>query len=95
MYVNEWMSYECSDEGTYTQNIYNSPTRFIHASKDENHTRNRNKICKFSLYPSMFLGCLASYKCADKISLIYLTNGKQTQASFEPYAICIMSVFRV
>jgi hypothetical protein len=27
MYVNELMSYECSDEGTYTQNIRNSSTR--------------------------------------------------------------------
>ena len=34
MDVNEWMSYECSDEGTHTQNIRNSSTR-SHASEEE------------------------------------------------------------
>jgi hypothetical protein len=34
MYVNEWMSSECSDEGTCTQNIHNSPTH-SHASEEE------------------------------------------------------------
>jgi hypothetical protein len=34
MDVNEWMSYECSDEGTYTQNIRNSSTH-SHASEEE------------------------------------------------------------
>jgi hypothetical protein len=33
MYVNEWMNYECSDEGTYTQNIHNYPTRYKHQKK--------------------------------------------------------------
>jgi hypothetical protein len=27
MNVNEWMSYECSDEGTHAQNIHYSATR--------------------------------------------------------------------
>jgi hypothetical protein len=37
MDVNEWMSYECSDEGTNTQNIHNSSTR-LHPSEEENRT---------------------------------------------------------
>ena len=41
MYVNEWISYECSDEGPYTPNIRNSSTR-SHASEGEN----RRKNCK-------------------------------------------------
>jgi hypothetical protein len=45
MYANEWMSYECSDEGTYTQTIRNSSTR-SHPSEEENRTRNRSKTCK-------------------------------------------------
>ena len=45
MDVNEWMSYECSDEGTYIHNIHNSSTR-SHASEDENRTRYRSKNCK-------------------------------------------------
>jgi hypothetical protein len=40
MDVNEWISYECSDEGTCTPNIRNSSTR-SHASEGENRTRNR------------------------------------------------------
>jgi hypothetical protein len=43
--VNEWMSYECSDEGAYTQNIRNSFT-CSHASDKENRTRNRDKNYK-------------------------------------------------
>jgi hypothetical protein len=34
MDVNEWISYECSDEGTCTPNIRNSSTR-SHASEEE------------------------------------------------------------
>jgi hypothetical protein len=34
MDVNEWMSVECSDEGTYTLNIHNSSTR-SHPSEEE------------------------------------------------------------
>jgi hypothetical protein len=45
MYVNEWMSYECSDEGTYTQIIHNTSTR-SHVSEGENRTRNRSKNCQ-------------------------------------------------
>jgi hypothetical protein len=37
MYVNEWMSYECSDEGTCIQNIHNPSTR-PQASEEENRT---------------------------------------------------------
>ena len=37
MDVNEWMNYECSDEGTYTQNIRNSSIR-LHPSEEENRT---------------------------------------------------------
>ena len=44
MDVNEWMSYECSDEGTYTQNIHNSSTR-SYTSEEENRTWNRSKNC--------------------------------------------------
>jgi hypothetical protein len=45
--VNEWISYECSDEaaGTCTPNIRNSSTR-SHASEGENRTRIRSKNCK-------------------------------------------------
>jgi hypothetical protein len=42
MDVKEWMSYECSDEGTYAENIYNSSTR-SHPPEGENRTRNRSK----------------------------------------------------
>jgi hypothetical protein len=40
--VKEWMNYECSGEGTCTQNIHNSSTR-SHPSEDENRARNRSK----------------------------------------------------
>jgi hypothetical protein len=42
MDVNEWMSYECSDEGTCTPNIHN-PSPRSHASEGENRTRNHSK----------------------------------------------------
>jgi hypothetical protein len=45
MDVNEWMSYECSDEGKCTHNIRNSSTR-SHPSEGENRTSNRSKNCK-------------------------------------------------
>ena len=45
MDVNEWMCYECSDEGTHTQNIHNLSTR-SHTSKEEYRTRNRSENCK-------------------------------------------------
>jgi hypothetical protein len=48
MDVKEWMSYECSDEGTHTQNIRNSSTR-SHASEDENRARNHSENCKCEL----------------------------------------------
>ena len=35
MYVNGWVSYECSDEGTCTSNIPNSSTH-SHPSEQEN-----------------------------------------------------------
>jgi hypothetical protein len=41
MYVNEWMNYECSNQGTYrvhTQNIHNSSTR-PYASEDRTGNR--------------------------------------------------------
>ena len=41
MDVNEWMSYECWDEFTYTQDIRNLSTR-SHLSEEENRTRNRS-----------------------------------------------------
>jgi hypothetical protein len=44
MHVNEWMRYECSDEGTYTQNINNSSTG-SHRSEEENRPRTRSKKC--------------------------------------------------
>jgi hypothetical protein len=44
MDVNEWMSYEPSDEGTSTQNIHQSSTR-SHASEEEN--RSENCKCKW------------------------------------------------
>ena len=34
MDVNEWISYECSDEGTYTRNISYSSTR-VHMQQNE------------------------------------------------------------
>ena len=43
--VNEWMSYECSDEGTYTQNIHN-PSTLSHVSEDENRLGNHSKYCR-------------------------------------------------
>ena len=45
MDVNEQMSYKCSDEGTYIQNIHTSSAR-SHPSEGENRTRNRSKNCK-------------------------------------------------
>jgi hypothetical protein len=39
MYVNEYTIYECSDAGTYTQNINNLFTR-SHPSEGENRTIN-------------------------------------------------------
>jgi hypothetical protein len=39
MNANEWKSYECSDEGKYTQNIQNTSTR-SHASEEENRSKN-------------------------------------------------------
>jgi hypothetical protein len=38
MDVNEWMSFESSDEGTYTQNIHNSSIR-SHPSEGENRSK--------------------------------------------------------
>jgi hypothetical protein len=46
MDVKEWMNYECSDEGTHTQNICNSSTR-SHALEEEN--RSKNSMCKWVL----------------------------------------------
>jgi hypothetical protein len=51
MDVNE--TYECSDEGTHTQNIRSSPTR-SHASEEENRTRNQQEnlqvyYCRFQV----------------------------------------------
>ena len=57
MDVNEWMSYESSDEGRCTQNIHHSSSR-SHTSEDENRTRNRSKDCtsvKAMLHGAIFL----------------------------------------
>jgi hypothetical protein len=46
MYVNEWMSYECSNQGTYrvhTQNIHNYFTR-SHASEEDRTRRSPGSI---------------------------------------------------
>jgi hypothetical protein len=43
--VNEWISYECSDEDTCTPKIRNSSTR-SHALEGGNRSRNRSKNCK-------------------------------------------------
>jgi hypothetical protein len=61
MDVNEWINYECSDEGTCTPNIHNSSTR-SHASEGENRTRNRSKNCK----------CKQAIKCAVKLKMFEL-----------------------
>jgi hypothetical protein len=56
MDVNEWISYECSDEGPCTPNIRNSSTR--HALEGRNRRRNRSKItlkCKRALNVSTFV----------------------------------------
>jgi hypothetical protein len=46
MNVSEWMSYECSDEGTYyTQNNDDSSTR-SHPLEVEN--RSKNRKCKLA-----------------------------------------------
>jgi hypothetical protein len=45
MHVNEWISDECSDEGTCIPKIRNSSTR-SHALEGENRSRNRSKNCK-------------------------------------------------
>jgi hypothetical protein len=45
MHVNEWICYECSDEGTCTPNIRNSSTR-SHALEGGNRSRNHSKNCK-------------------------------------------------
>jgi hypothetical protein len=48
MDVNEWMSYECTDEGrdegTHVQNIHYSSTR-SDTSEEENRTVTRNRKC--------------------------------------------------
>jgi hypothetical protein len=46
MDVNEWMSYESSDEGTCTQNINSSSTR-SHASEEQ------NRSTKAELFPTL------------------------------------------
>ena len=58
MDVNEWITYECSCEGTHTQNIHYSSTR-SHASEEENRTRNRSENCKCKrVYTQIYL-CIA------------------------------------
>jgi hypothetical protein len=47
---NEWMSYECSDEGSDAQNIHNLSTS-LGASGEENCYRNRCKNCKMLTKP--------------------------------------------
>ena len=42
MHANEWICYECSDEGTCTPNIRNSSTR-SHVLEGGNRTRNRKQ----------------------------------------------------
>ena len=58
MYVNEWISYECPDEGTRTPNIRNSSTR-SHASEEENRTRIEIEL----LAGEVFDGILILYTC--------------------------------
>ena len=55
MDVNEWIGYECSDEGPCTSNIRNSSTR--HALEGRNRRRNRSKNykCKRALNVSKFV----------------------------------------
>jgi hypothetical protein len=53
-----WMSYECSDEGTYTQNIRNSATR-SHVSKEEYRMFSTRRIC---LQSGFFLFCHRSLR---------------------------------
>ena len=50
--VNEWMNYECSDKGLYTQNIHTSSTR-SHPPEEGNTTRNHreNGNCESALIP--------------------------------------------
>jgi hypothetical protein len=60
MDVNEWVSYECSDEGTYAKNIYNSSTR-SHPPEGENRTRNRSKNCKCKPALANTTGFLVSF----------------------------------
>jgi hypothetical protein len=45
MDVNKGISYECSDEDTYTQHIHISSTR-SHASEEKNRTGHRGINCK-------------------------------------------------
>ena len=45
MHVNEWICYECSDEGPCTPKIRNSSSR-SHALEGGNRSRNRSKNCK-------------------------------------------------
>jgi hypothetical protein len=45
MYVNEWMSLECLDEGTCTESIHNLFTR-SHPSEEEIRTREENRSKK-------------------------------------------------
>jgi hypothetical protein len=55
--VNEWMSYECSDKRTYSQNIHNSST---HSHAPEEETRNSSKNRKYKrvqIYSSGIIQC--------------------------------------
>ena len=58
MDVNEWMSYECSDEGACTQSIPNSSTR-SHTSEEENRTKIAAKIEIFAA----ILGAIFFFWC--------------------------------
>ena len=55
MHVNEWISYECSDEGPYTPNIRNSSTRHALDGRNRRRFRSKNYKCKRALTVSTFV----------------------------------------
>jgi hypothetical protein len=84
MNVNEWMSYECSDEGTYTQNIKGSSTR-SHASEEENRTRNFN--CNFLLL--IYVNEWMSYECSDEGTYTQNINSSSTRSMHQKKKIAL------
>jgi hypothetical protein len=83
MDVKEWMSYECTDEGTYCMLRTFMITHLLvhllhpHASEEENRTRNRSKNCKYKPNPAFLArgplcaGLLINHKIVRSVKVSY------------------------